>query len=136
MVYIDNPTTPKRRQGEKTSVEYPSVKLQLKKSETYQFVRAKIHTVTIDMDGLHNIDTIDRETLARAAYKIGHGMPIKTTGKMPVTTGENSKDEHKKQQEDEPRTGGDSPAQPTEGNVNKEQVVSAPKVNEEENGHA
>lgn len=52
------------------------------------------HKVTIDMDGLHNIVTIDRVFLARMAYKVGHGTSVKRKGEITVTTCEDSKEMH------------------------------------------
>lgn len=64
VVYINKPPTPEHHQEAKNLKEVSSLKLRPKKFDPYRVVRATPYTVTIDMDALHNIVTIDTVTLA------------------------------------------------------------------------
>lgn len=69
MVYVDSPPVPKRRQGMTSKLEDPSVKLRLKNSGPYKMVRARLHTMTIEIDGVHSVVAIDQLTLSIVAPK-------------------------------------------------------------------
>lgn len=70
MVYADSPPAPKRRQKLTSAGDYSLVKLRQKKSGPCRVVRATLHTVTNDINGLRNIVTIDRVMLSLAVRKI------------------------------------------------------------------
>lgn len=70
IVYVVNPLVSKPCQNMTSTVEDPSFKLRLTKSEPYRVVQATPHTVTINIYGLHNIVAIDRVALSQAALEI------------------------------------------------------------------
>lgn len=69
MVYVENSSAPNRRQVKTSEKEDRPFELPPKKSGPYKVVQAAPHTVTTDIDGLHNIIATDQMTLPQAAQK-------------------------------------------------------------------
>lgn len=77
MVLADRSPAPKRRRELASAEEDPSVKLRPRKSGPYRVVRPVPHTVTVGIDGLHNVAAIDRVTLSQASQKVNQDASVR-----------------------------------------------------------
>lgn len=65
-LYVDNtPIVRRSRAEESPNRQDHSVKLRPKKAGPFKAIRATVHTVTVDVDGLHHVVSIDRVSMAR-----------------------------------------------------------------------
>lgn len=64
---LNKTPTSNLRKEDTTLAPDPSVKLRPMKSGQYRVVRSTLHTVPIDVDGLHNVVAADKITLVKAA---------------------------------------------------------------------
>lgn len=64
------------------AIQGPSVKLCPKKADPFNVFRATDHTVTVDTDGMHNVEIIDCVTLASTFDEAGHLEPTSGNAKL------------------------------------------------------
>lgn len=70
-VCLDEPLTAKQWTDGMTLAEDPSEKLRPKKFDSQYVGQSTPHTVTIDVDGFHNVVAVDIVTLAKAGNGVG-----------------------------------------------------------------